>query len=418
MNELIKTAEILSVGTELLLGDIVNTNARFLSQEMAKLGINVYFETVVGDNPDRLKSALEIAFSRAELVVATGGLGPTTDDLTKEIGAEYFGKELVLHEESFEKMQSFFNRIDRKMTENNKKQAYFPAGSVILPNNNGTAPGCIISENGKTLVLLPGPPFECEPMFSESLAPYLNERTDGTLVSKELKFNGIGESALEVQLKDLIDEQTNPTIALYAKPDGVSVRITAKAADEPKAERLIESVANELYKRLGRYIYGENEMTLTQAVVELLKKKGYTLACAESCTGGLLAAEIVDVAGVSEVLTEGIVCYSNESKVKRLGISEKTLEEYGAVSAETAGQMAKGAAETSGASIGISTTGIAGPGGGTDEKPVGLVYVGICVNGKVETKELRLRGNRRRIRERSVAEALRMVLDFMNGVRN
>jgi len=407
----INSAEILSVGTELLLGDIVNTNARFLSVELAKLGINVYFETVAGDNAGRLKSAFEAAFSRADMVVATGGLGPTADDLTKETGAAFFGRKLVLHEETLGKMKSFFKSINRKMTDNNVKQAMFPENSVILPNNNGTAPGCVIAGNGKTLIMLPGPPHEMEPMFRESVTPYLKQRTDSILVSRTLLFNGIGESALENELRDMIDAQTNPTIATYAKPNGVSVRITAKTKNEEEANSLISPVADEIYACLGAFIYGEGETTPEQAAVAALKSKNLKISCAESCTGGLLAASLISVAGASDVFLEGIISYSNESKIKRLNVSEKTLDNYGAVSARTAAEMAKGAAETLGADIGVSTTGIAGPSGATDDKPVGLVYIGLYINGSVKTRELHLSGNRQRIRERSVSEALRFLLE-------
>ena len=402
------TAEILSVGTELLLGDIVNTNAQFLSKELAKLGINVYVETTVGDNAARLAEAYRNAFARADLVITTGGLGPTEDDLTKEVAADYFGLKLEEHAPSMEALKSHFNKVGMCMTQNNRKQALIPVGATVLPNVNGTAPGCMIEQNGKILVMLPGPPNECEPMFALEVAPRLRPYTDSVFVSRTLRLCGIGESAAETMIKDMLDVQTNPTIAPYAKISEVTLRITAKGADEAEAMQLIEPVAAELYRRLGQYIYAEGETSLAETLVRLMAARGLTLACAESCTGGLLTSAIADIPGASAVLTEGAVTYADAAKMNRLSVRQETLARNGAVSRETAAEMAGGIVRTAGTDVGISTTGIAGPDGGTAEKPVGLVYIGVCYNGKTEVAELHMMGNRQKIRMRTVIHALNM----------
>ena len=385
-------AEILAVGTELLLGDILNTNAQFLAQELAALGIEVYYQTVVGDNPGRLEDTIFHAFSRADLIITTGGLGPTEDDLTKETAAKYFGENLVLDEKALAQIEKFFKRIGREMTENNVKQAMVPEkNGVVLYNENGTAPGIIIEKDGKMIVMLPGPPKETVPMFLNQVKPYLAKKQEATFVSRILRGAGVGESAMETAVKDMIDAQTNPTIAPYAK-DGESIlRITARAKDEEEANRLIDPVAAALRERLGHAVYAE---------------KGKTLAVAESCTGGMIVSSLIEYAGISKALLEGCVTYSNEAKMKRLGVKAETLEKYGAVSPQTAAEMAEGIARTSGAAIGLATTGVAGPDGGTPEKPVGLVYVALHADGKTKVKELRFAGKRNKIRERAAYAAL------------
>ncbi len=399
-------AEILAVGTEILLGDILNTNAQYLSKELAQLGIGVYYQTVVGDNPERLENAIFDAFSRADLVITTGGLGPTADDLTKETGAKYFGKELVLDEKAFNEIKEYFKKTNRTMTENNVKQAYVPEGAKVLYNKNGTAPGIIVEENGKILVMLPGPPKETVPMFEEYVKPFLSSKQDYTLVSRVLRVASIGESKMETLVKDLIENGENPTVAPYAKDNEAILRITAKGKTEEEAIKLIEPVANEIYSRLGNAIYGEGDEELHFVVAKMLIERNLTIATSESCTGGLLAGTLIDYPGISKVFMDGVVSYSNEAKMKRLGVSEESLKKYGAVSYQVAEEMAMGIAKTSGTNVGISTTGIAGPDGGTEEKPVGLVYVGLCINGKVKSKELRLVGNRERIRRKAVYSAL------------
>ena len=400
------TAEVIAVGTELLLGDILNTNARYLARELAKIGVNVYFQTVVGDNRARLLDAYKAAFGRADIVIATGGLGPTEDDLTKETAAEYFGLDLELHEPSWEKIRGIFRNMHSNMSLTNKKQAMMPKGCVILENDNGTAPGCCIEKDGKLLFLLPGPPNECVPMYEHTVAPILKPRSGAVLASKTLKICGIGESQAEEMLKDLIDTQKNPTIAPYAKTSEVWFRITASGAGEAEAHAAMNPVLEEVRRRFGENIYGEDDDTLEGAVVKALLDKGLTIACAESCTGGALTSKLVDCPGVSAALLEGAVTYSNEAKMKRLGVKAETLEKYGAVSAQTASEMAAGIARTSGADVGVSTTGVAGPDGGTPEKPVGLVYVGLCVKGEASALELHLTGNRAKVRTRTVVTAL------------
>lgn len=402
-------AEIISVGTELLLGQIVNTDARFIAEQLASAGINLFYTTVVGDNAERLKNATETAFLRAELVIFTGGLGPTCDDITKETVSEYFGLKTVCDEYSLNKIKSFFEKIGRKMTENNIKQAYMPEGAKIVENFNGTAPGCIIEKNGKIAVLIPGPPQEAEPMFKNQIMPYLLKKNGMTIVSKTVKTFGIGESALEEKVKDLMNGE-NPTLAPYAKTGEAELRITAKAENAEKAEELISEMLAKLKKRVGEYIYGYDDDTLGSTVFGLLKSKKLTLSTAESCTGGLLADAIVKIPGSSEVFGYGTVTYANEAKMKLLGVKSETLEKYGAVSPQTAQEMAEGVRKLSGSGLGAATTGIAGPGGGTAEKPVGLVYAAVSSENGTTVKKLNLNGNRENIRKLAVKNILRMII--------
>ena len=399
-------AEILAVGTELLLGNIVNTNAQYISKRLADLGIEVYNQSVVGDNTERLKEAYELAFKRADLVITTGGLGPTKDDLTKEVAFEYLGKEAKLHEESLRRIEDYFKKIDRPMVDSNKKQACFPEDAIIMPNNNGTAPGCIIEENKKILAVLPGPPREMKAMFEESLVPYLRKFQENVLHSKTLRILGVGESRVAEIVDDILENSTNPTVAPYAKDSEVTLRITAKAKTVEEAEKLIEPVEKEIRDRLGLSVYADGEVTLEEVLGKMLIDNNITIATAESCTGGLLAGRLVNYPGISSVFKEGMITYSNEAKMKRIKVKKDTLQKYGAVSSQTAAEMAEGVAKVTGSDIGISTTGIAGPDGGTKEKPVGLVYVGICINGDVKTKELHLVGDRQRVRQHTVIRAL------------
>ncbi|NLK37654.1 MAG: competence/damage-inducible protein A [Epulopiscium sp.] len=399
-------AEIIAVGTEILLGDIVNTNAQFLAQELASLGIDVYYQTVVGDNPKRLEDTLFHAFSRADLVITTGGLGPTEDDLTKETGAKYFNEKMKLDERALGRIKKYFDKTGRIMTENNVKQAYVPENAIVLYNDNGTAPGILIEKNNKIMVMLPGPPKEVIPMFTEQVKPYLSKKQEYTFISRVLRVANVGESAMEMQVKDIIHRQENPTVAPYAKGMESILRITAKAKNEEEAQELISPVAKEIYDVLGDAVYAEGETNLQTVVAKLLLEKNKTIATAESCTGGLLAASLVEYPGISKVFLDGVVTYSNESKKNRLGVKGETLEKYGAVSPQTAEEMAENVAKTAGTEIGIATTGVAGPDGGTAEKPVGLVYIGLCIGGRVMSKECRFAGSRERIRERAVYSAL------------
>ncbi|WP_461207007.1 competence/damage-inducible protein A [Clostridium sp. DL1XJH146] len=402
-------AEIIAVGTEILLGNIVNTNAQFISEKLADLGFEVYHQSVIGDNTERLKIELKEAFSRADLVITTGGLGPTKDDLTKETAFEYFNKKSKVHKESLDKIEGFFKKINRQMVDSNKKQAYFPEDATILCNDVGTAPGCIIEEQGKIIVLLPGPPREMKPMFENYALPYLSKFSDGVLTSKILRVMGIGESTAEEMIKDIIEGQSNPTVAPYAKDGEMIFRITAKANSEEDGYKLIEPLEEEIKKRLGVAVYAEGETTLENVLGQMLVDRNITIATAESCTGGLLAGTIINYPGISKVFKEGAITYTNEAKQARLGVLKETLDEYGAVSKQTAEEMAKGIAEKANTDIGISTTGIAGPGGGTKDKEVGLVYVGLYIKGKVMSKEFHLTGSRERVRNTTVKRAIEWV---------
>ncbi|HBM74026.1 MAG TPA: competence/damage-inducible protein A [Clostridiaceae bacterium] len=410
-------AELISVGTELLLGDIINTNAQYIARRLADIGIFVYYQTVVGDNPQRLKEAYDIAFKRSELVITTGGLGPTKDDLTKEIAARYFNRKLLLDMDSLQKIETFFKNTNRTMTENNRKQALFPEGSKILPNPNGTAPGCIIKEGKKIIIMLPGPPKEMAPMFEASVMPYLEQFQDCVLVSKVLRVLGLGESLMEDKIKDIIDSQTNPTIAPYAKEGEATLRITARGRDKKEAEVIMAPVEKKIRDRLGDNIYGVGNTSIDEVVAKELIKRKLTIALAESCTGGLLAYRLVRNPGVSAVLIEGDVTYSNDAKMRRLNVKKETLGKFGAVSEQTALEMVQGIVKSSNADIGISVTGIAGPEGGTAEKPVGLVYVGLYIKGKTMVRKFNFPGNREKIQNRTVMNALdwlRRELEHMN----
>lgn len=391
-------AEILSIGTELLLGDILNTNTQFLSNELAKIGISVYYHTSVGDNPVRLFNALKIAFNRSNIVITTGGLGPTEDDLTKQTVSKYFGRELILHEDSLKNIQDICKANNIVVTKSLEKQAYILKGSKVLKNTNGSAPGCIVEDNDKILILLPGPPNEATNMYINEVLPYLNTKSKHMYISKTIHISGMGESMAESLVKDIIMKQTNPTIAPYAKTSEVVFRITAKAKSKEEAYELINPTVGIMYDRFGNNIIGEDGITLEECIVKLLKDKGLRLSCAESCTGGMVTSKLVNFPGVSEVLVEGVVAYSNESKVNRLNVKQETLEKYGAVSKQVAAQMAEGIAKVSNADIGISTTGIAGPQNNDTLKPVGLVYIGIYLNNETIVKEYNFLGDREKIR--------------------
>ncbi len=393
------SVEILCIGTEILLGNIVNTNSQTISRGLADIGMDLYHHTVVGDNPQRLKEALETAFSRNNIVITTGGLGPTYDDLTKETIANYFGLELEMYEPAREWIISFIERSHRTLTENSLKQAMMPQGCIVMENHNGTAPGAIIEGDGRIAIMLPGPPKEMAPMFRDQVIPYLEKRSGRVLRSHCIHFFGIGESALEYQLHEQMEQMTNPTLAPYAKEGEVMLRVTASATDEQQAEELMQPVIKQLYQQYKDYIYGMDVGDLQTAVVRMAAQKGLTLATAESCTGGYVAKRITDVAGSSVMFHCGIVSYANEVKERVLGVRHETLEQYGAVSEQTAQEMARGVRRVSGAEIGISVTGIAGPDGGTPEKPVGLVYIGVNSDWHSEVLKLNLARNFQNERE-------------------
>ncbi len=404
-------AELISVGTELLLGNIVNTNAAFLAKECADLGLSLYYQTVVGDNDGRLEETLRQALGRSDVVILSGGLGPTQDDLTKETAARVFGMELKEDAHSRERIQTYFDtRGVSEITENNWKQALVPEGAIVIDNDNGTAPGLILEKDGKTAVLLPGPPNELIPMFEIKIYPYLRKKQPEVILSEMVKLCGIGESRAETMIADLIEKQSNPTIATYAKTGEVHLRITARAKDEEAARKLMKPILKELKARFGAYIFSMDKYTtLEETVVQLLRENELTLTTVESCTGGLLTGRLINVAGASEVVKQGLVTYSNKAKRKLVGVKKTTLKEYGAVSDKTAREMVKGAILMTGSDAAVAVTGIAGPDGGTKEKPVGLVYIAAAVRGQLYVKEYRFTGDRAKIRESSVAAALTLL---------
>lgn len=401
------TAEIICVGTELLLGNIVNTNAAFLSEKLAYLGINCYFQTVVGDNRDRLLSVINTALSRADILIFSGGLGPTEDDLTKETVAEALGKKLIRDKWAEQEIVDYFALRGRIPTDNNWKQADVIEGCEILYNKNGTAPGIFVSEGEKTVILLPGPPLELKSMFTDSVMPKLQQKCGQVFYSQTVKIVGPGESSVETQILDMLNTQENPTIAPYAKTGEVHLRVTARAKDEKEAREKTAPVVEELYRRFGNAVYTTDaDETLEMALTKLLIKKKYTMTTAESCTGGMIAARMVNAPGVSAVLKSGFITYANEAKEELLGVSHDTLEKFGAVSRETAEEMAEGAVKAAHTDVAVAVTGIAGPDGGTKEKPVGLVYIGVNVRGNVEVREYHFSGSRQKIRESVTAAAL------------
>ncbi|WP_411501710.1 competence/damage-inducible protein A [Brevibacillus centrosporus] len=402
-------AEIIAVGTELLLGQIANTNAQFLSQKLAQIGVGVYFHTVVGDNSERLLQVIRLAAERSDLVIFSGGLGPTQDDLTKETVAAYVGVDLVTDANAMKYIEDFFTQRGIVMTENNRKQALVLAGSHVLPNDFGMAPGMAIRHDSTTFVLLPGPPSELYPMVDRYVMPYLIDLLPEKQVfhSRVFRFYGIGESALEERLLDLIEKQDNPTIAPYAKEFEVTLRVTARAATAEAGEALILPVEKEIRDRVGQYIYGTGEdSSLHEVLINELRKRGESIACAESCTGGTVASLITSVPGSSSVFRGGIVCYTNEVKNQVLGVSEEVLATEGAVSEQTAKLLAENVREKLGTTYGVSVTGVAGP-DSSEGKPVGLVYVGIAAEGlPTVVKELRLAGRRQAIVGRAAKFAL------------
>lgn len=407
--------ELISVGTEILLGDILNTDAQFLSIELAKLGISVIHQSTVGDNRERLLEQLNEAAKRSDIIILSGGLGPTPDDLTKEVCCEFFGKEMLLHEPTVEKIRNYFSAKGMEMTQNNLKQAMFPKDSVIFPNNNGTAPGMAIEKDGIHILVLPGPPRELKPMFKDSALPYLMRFSDKIIVSHNIRTFEIGESAMAEKVNDLFDSE-NPTVAPYAKDGEALLRVTAMAGTKDKAEELCKPVISEICSRLGDYVYGLDYSCIEEAVVKMLKSRNLKVATAESCTGGLIAKRITDISGSSQIFECGIVSYANEIKHKVLGVSADDLEKYGAVSEPVAKQMAQGALRVSGADIAVSVTGIAGPESDSTNKPVGLIYIGLADKDNVWVKELRTsRKDRSYNRYVSASNAFNMIRLYLDN---
>lgn len=371
--------ELVSTGTELLLGQIINTNAPFLAKQLNEIGFSVLFQSVVGDNRERMEHVLKVALSRADIIITSGGLGPTQGDITKEITAKVLDCPLILDERSLLRIKNYFENRQLTMPESNIKQAMIPEGALVIDNERGTAPGIICEHNEKIIINLPGPPSELEHMFVYSIKPYLIKKfgTQGTIVSKILHTFGISESLLEEEIKELITNQKNPTIALLAKKDEIQIRLTAKASTKDQALNLISILEKQIRKVVGQYIFAVDGETMESVVGGLLKEKRLSLALAESCTGGLISSRITDIPGSSEYLIGSIVCYSNKIKINEINVPFEMINQYGAVSRETAQAMASGIKNRFKADIGIGVTGIAGPGGATDLKPVGLVYVAI-----------------------------------------
>jgi nicotinamide-nucleotide amidase len=412
-------AEIIAVGSELLLGQIVNTNARFLSRQLAELGINVFYHTVVGDNPDRLKSAIKIAQERAELIIFTGGLGPTKDDLTKDTIAWELGKKLILDEQAMMSIELYFKKTNRVMTENNRKQALVIEGSVILKNENGMAPGMFLTTANHKYMLLPGPPSEMEPMFIKygqaAIAGIYGNQAK--IESRVLRFFGIGEAALEAKIDDLIDQQSNPTIAPLAGDGEVTLRLTAKADANSTAQALIDNVEAEIMARVGEFFYGYGETSLILELSKLLKSRDLTISAAESLTGGMFQQELTSISGASSLFNGGIICYSNEAKIGLVKVRPEIIENHGAVSKECAEELAVNISSIAKSDIGISFTGVAGP-DSLEGHQAGTVFIGVHIKGQpVYVEKLALSGSRAAIRSRSVKFGCQLIINRLSGTR-
>lgn len=401
--------ELIAVGTELLLGEISNTDAQMLSQGLSEMGISVFHHSVVGDNPERLIEVVNIAKSRADIIITTGGLGPTADDLTKETIARAFGKKLVLHEPSMKRLYERYSG-DAPMTKNNERQAWLPEGCDVLINDWGTAPGCAFVAEGCHVLMLPGPPRECTQMWEHRAKPYLEKLSGGVIASHFIRMYGIGESAMEEKIAYIMDNATNPSAAPYAKEGECLVRVTAKSDTKESADEMTKPVVNEICEVLRDFVYGIDVDSIEEVLIKMLIERNLTIATAESCTGGYIAKRITDISGSSKCFLGGMVTYANEMKTGVLGVNSDTIDKYGAVSEQTAKEMAQNIVRVTGADIGVSVTGIAGPDGGTEQKSVGLVYIGVCYKGKtVVTEKKRLRSSRERVRLFASSNALNLV---------
>lgn len=403
-------AEIISVGTEILLGNIVNTNAAYLAEQCAALGVSCFYQTCVGDNEDRLTETVKVALKRSDVIILTGGLGPTQDDLTKEVVSKVMRRKLVEDAKVKEMLGVYFAKRGIEITDNNWKQAMVPEKSIVLYNDNGTAPGLILEDGKKAAILLPGPPNELKPLFEKYVVNYFKSLNPFVITSVMVKLCGIGESKVESMVEDLINEQGNPTIATYAKTGEVHIRITAKAESEKDAMKLIRPLVKKIKTRCGEYIYTtEEDVTLEKSVVDLLLAHDLTVCTVESCTGGMVSARLINVPGVSEVYKFGHITYSNKAKRRIVGVKKRTLDKYTAVSAEVAGEMVKGAAMLAKADVSVAVTGLAGPDGGNEKTPVGTVFIACDVKGKTTVKEYHFNGNREKIRENAVAASLTLM---------
>lgn len=411
------TAELIAVGTELLLGNIANTDAQMISQGLSQLGINVYYHTVVGDNPQRVRQAVDIARGRADILITTGGLGPTCDDLTKAAVAQAFGKELVYHEPSAQRIRERFAQRGTPVTENNFQQAMVPEGCTVLDNDWGTAPGVAFQADGTHVLMLPGPPRECAMMFRHRALPYLQKLSDGVIASRTVKTFGIGESAAEALLRDLMNALHNPTLAPYAKPTGTELRITAHAPTREEALRLIAPVEEQVKAILGDKVIGVDVDSLEEVCFALLKDRGLTVGTAESCTGGLLAKLLTDLPGSSAVFRGGVVSYTNGVKAGLLGVPQDLLDRYGAVSPQVAEAMARGAKAALGCDIALSTTGVAGPDADDRGNPIGLVYLGLAWGDQCRVTEFRAGPvERERVRRQAAQTALDLLRRHLTGL--
>lgn len=412
------TVEILSVGTELLLGNIANTDAQMLSQGLSELGLNVFWHTVVGDNIQRAEEAVALAKRRADIIITTGGLGPTCDDLTKNVLAEAFGKKLVFDEGSAERIRSYFKRIGRPMTDNNLQQAMLPEGCTILENDWGTAPGCAFEAEGVHVIMLPGPPSECRPMFHYRAKPYLLSLSEGVIASHTIKLFGIGESSMEAQLRDQMNAMSNPTLAPYAKEGECELRVTAKAATDEEAQALLRPTVQQMCERFQDKVYGVDVPSLEYVVIQGLKEKGLTLGTAESCTGGLIAKRLTDVPGASAAFKGGVVSYTNEVKAEVLGVPEHLLTQFGAVSTEVAAAMAEGARRVLGCDIALSSTGVAGPDRDDWNNEVGTMFVAIATQAGTHVRALHLgnRPMRERLRTQTASHAFDLARRYLSGL--
>ena len=412
------TVEILSVGTELLLGNIANTDAQTLSQGLSELGLNVYYHTVVGDNPQRAREAVAIAKKRADIIITTGGLGPTCDDLTKNVLAEAFGKKLVFDEPSAERIRSYFAKTKRPMTDNNLQQAMLPEGCTVLANDWGTAPGCAFQAEGVHVIMLPGPPSECRPMFQYRAKPYLQSLSEGVIASHTLKLFGIGQSAMEAQLRDQMNAMSNPTLAPYAKEGECELRVTAKAPTDAEAQALLKPTVEQVKALFGSKVYGVDVSSLEEVVEGLLREKGMTIGVAESCTGGLMAKRLTDVAGASQVFLGGIVSYTNQVKAGMLHVPQHLLDQFGAVSPEVALAMAEGARKALGCDIALATTGVAGPDKDDWDNEVGTMFVAIATPDGTHVRPLKLgsRPVRARLRTQTAHHAFDLARRYLTGL--
>ena len=388
-------AEILSVGTELLLGDIINTDAAYIARALSALGISLYHQTVVGDNKERLKNAAKTALERSDILFTTGGLGPTYDDITKQVIAELLDVKLILDLEAYGELCDYFEKKGRKMTENNKIQAMRPMEGFFFKNDHGTAPGLCINAKNKIVIMLPGPPRELEPMVDNYVVPYLKKLSNTRILSKNINYFGIGESSLEQMIRSEIENDVNPSVAPYCGNGEVRLRVTASADSEAEAERMVDEKIDHLLELTGEYSYGVDAISLENALVSELMKNNMTVTTAESCTGGKVASRITSVAGASSVFERAFVTYCDKAKHEELGVKKTTLEKYTAVSEQTVKEMAEGARKRSGADISLAVTGYAGPSGGTETDPVGTVYVAVAVEGETIIKKLNLNGHTR-----------------------